>query len=204
MKTKSKLKGSIGLAIISLLLLGFSTTFLVGCDSTSKVAAVDKTQASKADVNENTTQPEQGVPTAAIPPAANVSVDDLESAIEDNKGWQLIDVREPREFATGHIKMALNRPLAVLENNLAEISKDKDIVLIDLNGSRSETAWQVLVNRGYDQNKVKVLTGGMLRWRGIVSSAGSSSADSNSSNMDSGGGSASAPKPEVQEMVGGC
>jgi len=196
---------SMGLTVIYLLLLGFGMTFLVGCgNSPSTVGTVDKGQdPPKANVNQNATQ---GVPADMIPPTANLSVDDLEAAIEDNKGWQLIDVREAREFATGHIKMALNRPLGDLEKNLAQISKDKDIVLIDLNGSRAESAWHVLVEKGYDQNKVKVLTGGMLQWRGIVSSAGSNSgADThNSSEANTSGGNTSEPKPEVQEMVGGC
>nr|MDA8227068.1 hypothetical protein [Desulfitobacterium hafniense] len=83
------------------------------------------------------------------------------------------------------------------------------IVLIDLNGSRAQSAWHVLVEKGYDQNKVKVLTGGMLQWRGIVSSAGSNSgADPNTSSETNtsgvSGGSAAEPKAEVQEMVGGC
>jgi len=199
LKIKSKSIRSRGLIVMYLLLLGFGMTFLVGCgNSLSTVGTVDKGQDPKANVNQNASQPVQAVPTDPIPSTANVSVDDLEAALEENKGWQLIDVREPREFATGHIKMALNRPLVDLENNLAQISKDKDIVLIDLNGSRAESAWHVLVEKGYDQNKVKVLAGGMLQWRGIVSSAGSSSADTPS------GGNAAKPKAEVQEMVGGC
>jgi len=187
-----------GLTVIYLLLLGFGMTFLSGCGNT-----VDKVQdPQKANSSQNT-QPVKGDPATAIPATANVSIGDLDAAITANKGWQLVDVREAREFATGHIKMALNRPMGELENNLAQISKDKDIVLIDLNGTRSESAWRLLVEKGYDQNKVKVLTGGMLQWRGIVSAAGSgSSGDTNT------GDGASTPKPEakpeVQEMVGGC
>jgi len=186
---------------IYLLVLGFGVIFLVGCgNSQSTGGSVDKGQdPPKANVNQNASQPVQAIPNDPIPSTANVSVDDLEAALEGNKGWRLIDVREPREFATGHIKMALNRPLVDFENNLTQISKDKDIVLIDLNGSRAESAWHVLVEKGYDPNKVKVLAGGMLQWRGIVSSAGSSGADTPSS-----GGNAEGSKPEVQEMVGGC
>lgn len=196
---------AMSLTVIYLLLLGFGMTFLVGCgNSASTVGTVDKAQdPSKAEVNQNA-KPLQGVSADRVPATANLSVTDLEAALVDDKGLQLIDVREAREFATGHIKMALNRPLGDLEKNLARISKDKDIVLIDLNGTRAESAWHVLVEKGYDQNKVKVLTGGMLQWRGIVSSAGSnSSADTNNSETKN-SGDTEAPKPEVQEMVGGC
>ncbi|SHH99056.1 rhodanese-like domain-containing protein [Desulfosporosinus lacus] len=207
MKAKSVSMQSIGLTVIYLLLLGFGMTFLVGCgNSSSTTGTVDKGQdPPKTNVNQNANQPVQGVP-AEIPSTANISVDDLEAVLEDNKELQLIDVREAREFATGHIKMAFNRPLGNLENSLAQISKDKEIVLIDLNGSRAQSAWHVLVEKGYDQSKVKVLTGGMLQWRGIVSSAGSNSgADTNnSSETNTSGGNAAEPKPEVQEMVGGC
>ncbi|KJR49098.1 Rhodanese-like domain protein [Desulfosporosinus sp. I2] len=205
MKTKSMSMRAMSLTVIYLLLLGFGMTFLVGCgNSASTVGTVDKAQdPSKAEVNQNA-KPLQGVSADRVPATANLSVTDLEAALVDDKGLQLIDVREAREFATGHIKMALNRPLGDLEKNLARISKDKDIVLIDLNGTRAESAWHVLVEKGYDQNKVKVLTGGMLQWRGIVSSAGSnSSADTNNSETKN-SGDTEAPKPEVQEMVGGC
>lgn len=207
MKTKSISMRAISLTVICLLLLGFGMTFLVGCgNSTSAVGTVDKAQDPlKVKDNQNAPQPVQGVSAGTVPATANLSVTDLEAALVDDKGLQLIDVREPREFAAGHIKMALNRPLGELDKNLARISKDKDIVLIDLNGTRAESAWHVLVEKGYDQNRVKVLTGGMLQWRGIVSSAGSNSgADPNNTSEPKTSGNTEAPKPEVQEMVGGC
>ena len=204
MRAKSLSIRSLGLTLIYLLVLGFGMIFLSGCGTNpSTVGGVDKVQDPPVVNSSQNTPPAQ----AAIPDSAKVSVDDLDAAITANQGWQLIDIREAREYATGHIKMALNRPLGVLENNLAQISKDKDIVLIDLNGTRAQAAWHVLVEKGYDPTKVKVLTGGMLQWRGIVSVAGSGgSGDANSSE------SADTPKPEakpeakpeVQEMVGGC
>ena len=194
MKAESRSMRSMGLTMIYLMLLGFGMTFLSGCGTSSSTAGtVNKVQDPSKD-DQNTSQPVQG----ELPATANVSIGDLDAAITANKGWQLVDVREAREFATGHIKMALSRPMGDLENNLAQISKDKDIVLIDLNGTRSESAWRLLVEKGYDENKVKVLTGGMLQWRGIISEAGSNSTTTN------GGDSAATPKPEVQEMVGGC
>lgn len=197
MRAESMSLRSMGLTFIYLLLLGLGMAFLPGCGKQDPKVNGSQEQ---ANVNQNATQPVQGVPADKIPATANVSTSDLDAAIKANKGWQLIDIRESREFAAGHIKMALSRPLGDLENNLAQISKDKDIVLIDLNGTRAESAWHVLVKKGYDQNKVKVLTGGMLQWKGIVSSAGSnSSGDKNAS-----GNKAEEPKPEVQEIVGGC
>jgi len=186
-----------GLTFIYLLLLGFGMTFLTGCgNSQSTVGTVDKGK----DTTQKATQPVQGF----IPDTAKLSTNDLDAAITANKGWQLIDIRESREFAAGHIKMALNRPLGDLKNNLAQLSKDKDIILIDLNGTRSEAAWQVLVDNGYDQNKVKVLTGGMLQWSGIVSEAGSKSGGDKAAVAKPGEAKPAEALPVVQGVVGGC
>ena len=195
MRVESRSRRSWGTTYIYVLLLGFSILFLSGCsNSPSTAGSVDKVQ--------DTTKANGGQDVSAVPLpyTATLSANALEEAIKANQGLQLVDVRESREFAAGHIKMAINRPLADLEKNLAQISKDKDIVLIDLNGTRAETAWNALIKNGYDQNKIKVLSGGMMGWRGIVSSAGSkTSGDANSS-----GGNAGAPKAEVTEMKGGC
>lgn len=193
-ESRSMRSRGLSLVIIYLLLLGFGVTFLSGCGNSSSTAGTVNEVQNPSKDDQSTSQPVQG----QLPATANVSISDLDAAITANKGWQLVDVREAREFATGHIKMALSRPMGDLENNLAQINKDKDIVLIDLNGTRSESAWRLLVEKGYDQNKVKVLTGGMLQWRGIISEAGSNSTTTN------GADSAATPKPEVQEMVGGC
>jgi len=196
LRVESRSRRSWGTAYIYVLLLGFSILFLSGCSNSP-----DKVQdTTKVNGSQNTSQQGQDVNAVPLPSTATLSANALEEAIKANQGLQLVDVRESREFAAGHIKMAINRPLADLEKNLAQISKDKDIVLIDLNGTRAETAWHALIKNGYDQNKIKVLSGGMMEWRGIVSSAGSkTSGDANSS-----GGNAGAPKAEVQEVKGGC
>lgn len=198
MRVESKSRRSWGLTLLYVLLLGFGILFLSGCgNSTSTAGAVDTT---KANGSQNTSQQGQNITADTLPDTATLSANALEEAIKTNSGLQLVDVRESREFAAGHIKMAINRPLADLEKIVAQISKDKDIVLIDLNGTRSKTAWDALVKNGYDPKKIKVLTGGMMEWRGIVSSAGSKTGgDANNS-----GGNAGAPKAEVQEMKGGC
>lgn len=185
MRAKSMSVRSRGLSLIYLLLLGFGMIFLPGCTNSQPTVTQDPPKA-----EQNVNQSVAGV----IPATANVTADELEAAIEVNKGVQLIDIREPREFAAGHVKMAVNRPLGGLEKEITQINKDKDIILIDLNGTRSESAWQLLVDKGYDKNKIKVLTGGMLAWNGIVSAA--------AGNNVSGG--AEPPKAEVAEMVGGC
>lgn len=200
MRAKSMSTRSIGFTFMYLLILGVGMMFLPGCNSQSTAGSADKVK----DTTQNSTQPVQGDPESLIPETAKLSTDDLDAAMSANKEWQLIDLRESREFAAGHIKLALNRPLGDLENNLAQISEDTEIVLIDLNGTRSESAWQVLVANGYDQSKVKVLTGGMLQWNGIVSEAGSNSGPDIAAEAKPGETKPAQAKPVVQEMVGGC
>jgi rhodanese-related sulfurtransferase len=52
----------------------------------------------------------------------------------------LIDVREPREFATGTFKRAINMPVNTLEENLGKLPTDKPIVFFCGAGGRSGEA----------------------------------------------------------------
>lgn len=63
-----------------------------------------------------------------------------------------IDVREPFEFATGHVKGAINIPPAKLmagSKKLKDIPKDTELVLYCRSGSRSNASIQLLRNMGY-------------------------------------------------------
>jgi len=64
----------------------------------------------------------------------------------------IIDVREPYEFATGHVKGALNIPPADLmagTKKLDGIAKDTEIILYCRSGSRSAVSANILKARGY-------------------------------------------------------
>ena len=98
-----------------------------------------------------------------------ISASQLDADIKANKDWQIVDVREHSEFATGHVPKAVNIPLGSLTTRLSEISKDKDVILVCLNGTRAFTAWQNLIQKGYDPHRVKVLVGGMEQWRSLGS-----------------------------------
>lgn len=78
---------------------------------------------------------------------------------------QLLDVREPAEFAQGlgHIDGALLLPLGQLEARLGELSRQRPIVTVCRSGARSARAAAMLAKAGFDQ--VANLRGGMLRWR---------------------------------------
>ena len=81
----------------------------------------------------------------------------------------LIDVREPMEWSVGHLEEAKHIPLQTLPQNLAEISKESEIIMICRSGGRSATAQQFLLSNGY--SRVKNLVGGMLGWKRDVDPA---------------------------------
>jgi rhodanese-related sulfurtransferase len=77
----------------------------------------------------------------------------------------VLDVREPGEFATGHVLGAKNVPVARMETAGAEVMKRKDrpvIVYCD-GGERSGKATAVLKKQGY--TRVANLSGGIGAWQ---------------------------------------
>lgn len=65
----------------------------------------------------------------------------------------IIDVREPYEFSSGHVKGALNIPPAELmqgiPKGLANVPKDTEIVLYCRSGGRSSMSMQILRRHGF-------------------------------------------------------
>lgn len=64
----------------------------------------------------------------------------------------IIDVREPFEFATGHVKGAINIPPSKLmsgDKKLNDIPKDAEIILYCRSGSRSGVSAHIMKSMGY-------------------------------------------------------
>lgn len=79
------------------------------------------------------------------------------------QGIQLIDVREPEEYATAHAAGAVNIPLSELVARTEEIDPDRDIYVICHAGGRSLQAAEYLENAlGWD-NVINV-AGGTSAW----------------------------------------
>lgn len=63
-----------------------------------------------------------------------------------------IDVREPSEFARGHVTGAINMPPAEIMRGaraLNDIPKDAELVLYCVSGSRSNASSNILKQLGY-------------------------------------------------------
>jgi len=77
----------------------------------------------------------------------------------------VLDVREPDEFASGHVPEALSLPQADLATQLDRVPRDRDILVACRSGSRSLGAARFLKSLGYD--RVANLDGGTLGWIGV-------------------------------------
>ena len=91
---------------------------------------------------------------------------DLLASQAARAGIALIDVREPREFAIGHLEGARNIPLADLEHRLGELAAGRTPVFVCRSGRRSLTACALALSRGAEA--ASHLEGGLLAWAAEV------------------------------------
>ena len=77
----------------------------------------------------------------------------------------IVDVREAKEFADGHLPDAKNIPLAELDNRLGELEKAKSkcVILVCQSGARASSAAAKLAKAGF--NDVVNLDGGVAAWQ---------------------------------------
>jgi rhodanese-related sulfurtransferase len=91
--------------------------------------------------------------------ANTVTVADLKKRAAESS--QLIDVRSPSEFASGHIPGAVNIPMDQLESRLDDLSARQPIVLICQMGKRARMTADLL---GPCHLNLSVLDGGTSAW----------------------------------------
>lgn len=65
-------------------------------------------------------------------------------------GATLLDVRTPQEYAAGHAEGAINIPFDQLSSRLAEVAKDKKVVVYCQSGRRSGIAASTLKQNNYE------------------------------------------------------
>ena len=100
-----------------------------------------------------------GAPTAK-PTAINAA--EARARIDSPAPPFLLDVREPDEYAEGHIDGARLLPLGELGRRLNELPQDREILVICRSGNRSGAATRQLVQAGY---RAVNLSGGMIGWQ---------------------------------------
>lgn len=95
---------------------------------------------------------------AGVAPVGAVQLINRERAV-------VVDVREPEEFAAGHVGNSRNVPLAQLQDKLPGAVKNKTVPLLLMcaTGVRAQRAVAVAKKLGYD--KAQAITGGLKAWK---------------------------------------
>ena len=107
---------------------------------------------------------------------SEISASDVAMLIANQDDVVLLDVREPEEYAQGHLPGAINIPRGVLEFQVAghpalacepaapELSQlERAICVYCRSGGRSALAAQTLGNMGF--TRIKSIAGGFLDWQ---------------------------------------
>ncbi|MCB9435965.1 MAG: MBL fold metallo-hydrolase [Anaerolineales bacterium] len=93
----------------------------------------------------------------------DVTAMELHELLQNNGSSPLvIDVREPWEYAQGHIPGALLMPLGEFQRRFHELQNEKPIAVVCATGARSQTAAALLGQQGF--KKVYNLVGGTSGW----------------------------------------
>ncbi|MDZ5014239.1 rhodanese-like domain-containing protein [Clostridium perfringens] len=145
---------------ISLLLLSLTLTasLFVGCGNNNTENKDANTQTSSESSSE--TQSE------AV--SKDISIDESKKLINDGEVTLILDVRNENEFAEGHLKNAIQIPVKELKENLSDIEKFKDelVLVYCRSGKRSAEAVDILKENGF-KNLVH-MKDGISKWDGEV------------------------------------
>ncbi len=95
---------------------------------------------------------------------ARIELISPEALSKVNKDIQLIDVRKPEEFSSGHIENAVNMNFydSDFQSQLKSLDKTKEVYLYCRSGGRSGKTAKMMKDMGFE--KIYDLEGGMINW----------------------------------------
>lgn len=96
---------------------------------------------------------------ASLPATMSVQ----QAAARRAAGAFVLDVRTPAEYQEYHIPGSVLIPLDQLQGRLAEVPRDREIVVVCRSGNRSATGRDILLRAGFP--RVTSMAGGLLEWR---------------------------------------
>lgn len=99
---------------------------------------------------------------AGAPAALPLEVDVATAARLQAEGAFVLDVREPDEWAGGHIAGATLIPLGRLQARVAEVPPDRRVVVVCRSGNRSAQGRDILLAAG--RAGVTSMAGGINEW----------------------------------------
>ncbi len=97
----------------------------------------------------------------ALEKADVIDINEFKASFHQD-GVQIVDVRNEKEFAEGHIEGATHAFVGTLSSNLDKLDKSKTLVIHCQAGDRSTIAYSLLKKNGFDQ--VKNYAGGMKEY----------------------------------------
>jgi len=91
-----------------------------------------------------------------------ITVDELDRRIKEGVAKQVLDVRRPPEWRSGHIQSAIHIPLNQLSKDASSLDKETAVAVICAGGYRSSAATSVLEQLGF--HRITNVVGGMTAW----------------------------------------
>jgi rhodanese-related sulfurtransferase len=101
-------------------------------------------------------------PPVTQPAALALEVSVAQAAALRDQGAFVLDVREPDEWAAGHIEGATLIPLGQLAGRVGEVPRDRTVVVVCHSGNRSAQGRDILRQAGF--TNVTSMAGGMSAW----------------------------------------
>lgn len=86
-----------------------------------------------------------------------------EALAKRDSGAFILDVRQPEEWNEFHIPDSMLIPLGELASRMAELPKDREIVVVCRSGNRSRQGRDILLDAGF--TRVTSMAGGLTQWR---------------------------------------
>jgi rhodanese-related sulfurtransferase len=99
---------------------------------------------------------------AGLPQALPPSIPVGDALALREAGAFILDVRQPEEWAAGHIPDATLIPLGDLPARIAEVPRDRQVLVVCRSGNRSAQGRDILLGAGYPS--VTSMAGGMNDW----------------------------------------
>ena len=99
-------------------------------------------------------------------PHQDISPEELHSRLTAGEKVVLLDVREPVEWAIGHLEHAVHIPMRSVPSRMGELDPDAETVVYCHHGARSAAVAAALRQAGF--RDVRNLTGGIDRWSTTV------------------------------------
>ncbi|MFW5838232.1 MAG: rhodanese-like domain-containing protein [Desulfovibrionaceae bacterium] len=101
-----------------------------------------------------------------LTPVKSLDADKARAFIHDHDEgeYEIVDVRQPKEYQAGHIPGARLAPLGELDEKTRDLDKDKPVLVYCAVGGRSRVAAQIMAGKGF--GRVLNLSGGFKAWNG--------------------------------------